>query len=184
MTKKYFPDNLSPVNKTPRALRRYGLKMGYTGLMHYRTNNLVDAPIKIEGFKERFYDVEKLAKRINSVSLITGLFDISFEKIADLSKLLPEDIFNQLPYYYMQLYSDINLNPTKIGLNQGEVDRLAKYSVKSFGRIYLQLVKIEAKEHKVSREAVFFRNVRSKYLEILKGLDSSDPVEESMFFNG
>jgi len=98
-----------PVREAVRRLGEspYHLKIGYTGLMHYRNLGLIDPPQKIRGYKERFYNITNLFSRIHSIKGISDMFDLNLEEVAAIAKKLPENIFKNMPGYFTMIYSRI-----------------------------------------------------------------------------
>jgi len=104
-TTKKNVENLKPLVPVSEALENlsfHNIKMGYTGLMYYRNLGLIPPPEKVSGYKERFYNINKLLDRITAIRLTAALFERNFQEIARLSKILPEDVFNKLPIAFME----------------------------------------------------------------------------------
>lgn len=105
---------LIPVSETLRDLSSHKINMGYTGLMYYRNLGLIPPPEKVSGYKERFYNINKLLDRITSIKLTAALFELNFQEIARLSKILPENIFNKLPIAFMKKIGQWDIHTDKI----------------------------------------------------------------------
>jgi hypothetical protein len=96
-----------PVKEVPKALKDMGVRMGYTGLMYYRSLGLIPSPEKGEGTKERFYDILELLRRIHSIKLMSSVFDLNFQELSSFAKRLPPETFEKLPLVFMRVYVDV-----------------------------------------------------------------------------
>ena len=182
--KPNIPVNWKFVKDVPDSLKKYGLNIGYTGLMHYRKFGLISEPNRLEGYRERFYDVAELAQRINIITLISGLFGKNFSQIPELVKALPRDIFEKVPFYYMGLYSKIKSDSRALGIKEETLRIFLSYNVKNAGNVYWKILIAEGKGKGKLSVDKFFEKVAGKYLQILKGITGEDPIEESLFFEG
>jgi len=102
------------VSEVPFFLKKYKIKMGYTGLMYYRNLGLIPPPEKEKGSKERFYNIFDLRDRILAIKLIASIFGLNNESIASYAKQLPSDAFNKLPLALMRIYSDLQIEYSKL----------------------------------------------------------------------
>ncbi len=182
--KSNIPVNWKFVKNVPDGLEKYGLNIGYTGLMHYRKYGLISEPNRLEGYRERFYDVAELAQRINIITLISGLFGKNFSQISELVRALPQDIFEKTPFYYMRLYSKIKLDSKALGIKEETLHIFLSYNVKSAGNVYWKLLIKGGKSKGKLGMGKFFEKIAGQYLQILKGITGEDPIEESYFFEG
>lgn len=173
MNQKAIPKNLSPVNEVPKKLGSVRIKIGYTGLMHYRNLGLIPPPQKIKGYKERFYNIERLAARINAVHLIAAIFKKNFERIAELAKKLPEDVFNMFPVYYMKMYAELIISAEQRKGEEKEIQKVLKNKLSYLGSIvlgnvYWTIVSGQAKRSKDKTSKEFYGMICRKYPNELK----------------
>lgn len=163
---------LIPVADTVKELKRFGVKVGYTGLMHYRNLGLIPSPTKIKGFKERFYDVDELASRINAVNLTSSIFALNFKDIAKLVKLLPDDIFNALPLAFMKIYTDLYIpfeaKDKKGRKRSGESPLTSSTLLVAIRTYFLGLVKAKARNAEwESPEVFYFKTIKGGFKELV-----------------
>jgi len=106
MKKEKIPKDFIKIQEVHKKLKEIGsVKISYRGLRHYLNIGLIPKPIKLEGHKEKYYDLYKINSRIIAIQDCSSLFNLNHDNLRRLFSGNP-DIIDMLPATFILSYAE------------------------------------------------------------------------------